>query len=88
MINISKTMYILGKKYPRSTTTLNTMRGNASAFEILISCLLSLRARDEALDSLTYQWKGSASLEKLNCFTIGKAHAEHGNLCNWRTFYG
>ena len=50
MINISKTMRILGKKYPRSTTTLNTMRGNASSFEILISCLLSLRARDEVTD--------------------------------------
>ena len=50
MNNISKTMQILGEKYPRSTTTLNTMRGNASAFEILISCLLSLRARDEVTD--------------------------------------
>jgi len=50
MINISKTMDILGKKYPRSTTTLNTMRGNSSAFEILVSCLLSLRARDEMTD--------------------------------------
>ena len=50
MNNISKTMEILGKKYPRSTTTLNTMRGKASAFEILISCLLSLRARDEVTD--------------------------------------
>ncbi len=48
--NISKTMNILGKKYPRSTTTLNTMRGNATPFEILISCLLSLRARDEVTD--------------------------------------
>ena len=47
MINISKTMQILGKKYPRSTTTLNSMRGRASPFEILISCLLSLRARNE-----------------------------------------
>ncbi|MCK4650507.1 endonuclease III [Candidatus Pacearchaeota archaeon] len=44
---ISKIMGILSKKYPRATTTLNTMKGNASAFEILISCLLSLRARDE-----------------------------------------
>ncbi len=50
MINISKTMNILKKKYPRSTTTLNTMRGNATPFEILISCLLSLRARDEVTD--------------------------------------
>jgi endonuclease-3 len=50
MINISKTMQILGKKYPRSTTTLNSMRGDSSAFEILVSCLLSLRARDEMTD--------------------------------------
>ena len=49
-INISKTMQILGRKYPRNTTTLNTMRGNATPFEILISCLLSLRARDEVTD--------------------------------------
>lgn len=53
MINISKTMDILGKKYPRSTTTLNTMRGNATPFEILISCLLSLRARDEVTDVIS-----------------------------------
>ncbi len=50
MNNISKTMDILGGEYPRSTTTLNTMRGNATPFEILISCLLSLRARDEVTD--------------------------------------
>lgn len=48
--NIPKTMQILGKRYPRSTTTLNTMRGKATPFEILISCLLSLRARDEMTD--------------------------------------
>ena len=48
--NIAKTMDILEKKYPRSTTTLNTMRGNSTPFEILISCLLSLRARDEVTD--------------------------------------
>jgi len=52
-VDIVKTMRILGKKYPRSTTTLNTMRGNASAFEILISCLLSLRARDEVTDVIS-----------------------------------
>jgi endonuclease III len=50
MNNISKTMQILGKKYPRSTTTLNSMRGESSPFEILISCLLSLRTRDEVTD--------------------------------------
>jgi len=43
-------MQILIKKYPRSTTTLNSMRGNSSPFEILISCLLSLRTRDEITD--------------------------------------
>jgi endonuclease-3 len=46
-------MEILGKRYPRSTTTLNTMRGNATAFEILISCLLSLRAKDEVTDVIS-----------------------------------
>ncbi len=50
MNNISKTMQILAKKYPRSTTTLNSMRGNSTPFEILISCLLSLRTRDEVTD--------------------------------------
>jgi len=43
-------MQILIKKYPRSTTTLNSMRGNSSPFEILISCLLSLKTRDEITD--------------------------------------
>ncbi len=50
MKDISKVMGILAKKYPRSTTTLNSMRGKSSPFEILISCLLSLRARDEMTD--------------------------------------
>ncbi|MBS3087599.1 endonuclease III [Candidatus Pacearchaeota archaeon] len=52
-IDIIRTMNILSKKYPRSTTTLNTMRGNATPFEILISCLLSLRARDEVTDVIS-----------------------------------
>jgi len=43
-------MQILAKKYPRSTTTLNSMRGSSTPFEILISCLLSLRTRDEVTD--------------------------------------
>jgi endonuclease III len=49
-IDIVQTMEILRERYPRSSTTLNTMRGNATPFEILISCLLSLRARDEVTD--------------------------------------
>ena len=52
-VKISKTMDILRKKYPRSTTTLNTMRGNSTPFEILVSCLLSLRARDEVTDVIS-----------------------------------
>ena len=43
-------MQILSGKYPRSMTTLNSMRGNSTPFEILISCLLSLRTRDEITD--------------------------------------
>lgn len=49
-VDIVRTMKVLGKRYPRDTTTLNTMRGNSTPFEILISCLLSLRARDEVTD--------------------------------------
>jgi endonuclease III len=46
--NIPQIMKLLSKKYPRSTTTLNAMRSKKpNAFKILISCLLSLRARDE-----------------------------------------
>jgi len=41
---------ILYKKYPASKTTLNNMRGNSDAYKILISCLLSLRARDESTE--------------------------------------
>ena len=64
MINISKTMQILGKKYPRATTTLNTMRGNATPFEILISCLLSLRAKDEVTDIISKDLFAIASIPK------------------------
>ena len=39
--------------YPVSTTTLNNMRGKADAFKILISCLLSLRARDETTEVIS-----------------------------------
>ena len=43
-------MTILSKNYPASKTTLNNMRGKADAFKILISCLLSLRTRDEVTE--------------------------------------
>ena len=47
MKKIQKILRILYKKYPSSKTTLNRMRSNPQAFKILISCLSSLRARDE-----------------------------------------
>lgn len=46
--HISEIMKALAKAYPSSEkTTLNRMRKKPDAFKILISCLLSLRARDE-----------------------------------------
>jgi len=48
MDNIVKIMEILKKDfYKKGKTTLNRMRTKPDAFKILISCLLSLRARDE-----------------------------------------
>ncbi len=48
MKNIPKTMNILKKHFDfKERTTLNRMRKKPNAFKILISCLLSLRARDE-----------------------------------------
>ena len=45
---------ILSKKYSSNEkTTLNRMRSNPEAFKILISCLLSLRARDENTEKVT-----------------------------------
>ena len=50
MKTISPIMKKLELIYPVSKTTLNNMRGKADAFKILISCLLSLRARDETTE--------------------------------------
>ena len=50
---IPQVIKILEKKFPASTTTLNNMRGKADAFKILISCLLSLRARDEITEIIS-----------------------------------
>lgn len=56
MKNIEKVLEILKKKYPsNSKTTLNRMRSNPEAFKILISCLLSLRARDENTEKVSKQ---------------------------------
>ena len=49
--NIDKVMKELVKHFDfKDRTTLNRMRKKPDAFKILISCLLSLRARDEATE--------------------------------------
>jgi len=54
--NIEKIMNILKAKYPSNEkTTLNRMRTKPDAFKILISCLLSLRARDENTEKVSRQ---------------------------------
>ncbi len=68
---IENVLKILGKKYPSHTmTTLNRMRDKPDAFKILISCLLSLRARDENTEIVTEKLfnkiKTPEELEKLN----------------------
>ena len=51
----SKILRILYKKYASPSTTLNKMRSDSKkeAFKILISCLLSLRARDENTEKVS-----------------------------------
>jgi endonuclease III len=53
--NIKPVMEILSKKYNKfdERTTLNRMRKNPEAFKILISCLLSLRAKDETTEKIS-----------------------------------
>lgn len=54
MKKVEKIIKILLKHYPStSKTTLNRMRSNPEAFKILISCLLSLRARDENTEKVS-----------------------------------
>ncbi len=54
MKEIESVLKILGEKYPsHGITTLNRMRDKPDAFMILISCLLSLRARDENTEIVT-----------------------------------
>lgn len=53
-LHISEIMKILSKIYfSNERTTLNRMRGKPDAFRILISCLLSLRARDENTEKVS-----------------------------------
>lgn len=47
-------MHILEKHFNcKERTTLNKMRSNPEAFKVLISCLLSLRARDENTEKVS-----------------------------------
>ncbi|MFH1787387.1 MAG: endonuclease III [archaeon] len=56
MKNISQIMNILGKKYySNEKTTLNRMRKKPDSFRILISCLLSLRTKDETTEKISKQ---------------------------------
>ncbi|MEN7982253.1 MAG: endonuclease III [Nanoarchaeota archaeon] len=51
---IPQVIKILSKKYSnKGVTTLNRMRTKPKPFEILISCLLSLRARDENTEKVS-----------------------------------
>ncbi len=54
--NIIPVIEILSKKYSSTEkTTLNRMRKKPEPFKILISCLLSLRARDENTEKVSRQ---------------------------------
>lgn len=56
MKKIETILKILSKKYiSTEKTTLNRMRKKPNAFKILISCLLSLRARDENTEKVSKQ---------------------------------
>lgn len=53
---IPQIIKILSKRYPnKNITTLNRMRTKPNAFHILISCLLSLRARDEVTEIISVE---------------------------------
>lgn len=54
MNKISKVMSILEKTYHHhERTTLNSMRNKEDPFKILISCLISLRVKDETTEKIT-----------------------------------
>tara|TARA_Y100000034_G_scaffold134889_1_gene204688 strand:+ start:1710 stop:2372 length:663 start_codon:yes stop_codon:yes gene_type:complete len=69
--NISKIMKILEKQFDyQDRTVLNKMRkNNDTAFKILISCLLSLRAKDETTEKISK-----------NLFKIAKTPKQIANI--------
>jgi len=85
--NISETMKILEKKYPTSLTTLNNMRGNSDAFKILISCLLSLRTRDEITEVVSKNLFKIALLFRLINFFLSNIHKFWQVLANNKNYH-
>jgi endonuclease III len=72
--NISQIMNILSKHYTyKERTTLNSMRLKPDPFKILISCLLSLRAKDETTNKISKElFKIADTPEKLIKIPIKK----------------
>lgn len=75
-INIDKIMEILGKYFHYTErTTLNRMRkkSNPEAFKILISCLLSLRTKDENTEKVSDKlFKVASKPEEITSMPIKK----------------
>jgi endonuclease-3 len=74
MKNIEKIMKTLEKYFNyKERTTLNRMRKNPDAFKILISCLLSLRTKDENTEKVSKRlFKVAATPEKISSIPIKK----------------
>jgi len=72
--NISKIMKILAKHFDyKKRTTLNRMRIKPNSFRILISCLLSLRARDVNTEKVSKKLFAIADTpEKISKLTLKK----------------
>jgi endonuclease III len=72
--NIPQIMQILSKKYTfPGKTTLNRMRTKPNAFKILISCLLSLRAKDESTEKVSQKlFEVADTPEKISKIPIKK----------------
>ena len=66
--NIEPVIKILYKKYnSNNKTTLNRMRKKPNSFKILISCLLSLRAKDETTEKISKElYKIAATPKKIS----------------------
>jgi len=72
-MQIKKTLEILNRTFPTATTTLNKMRNKFSPFEMLIACLLSLRAKDETTSPISEElFKVANTPEKIIKLPIKK----------------